>query len=597
MQRNLTAGEEVAGYRIEAFVAKGGMAVVYCARDTELDRRVALKVMAAELAEDESFRRRFVRESQLAASIEHPNIIPIYEAGQVDNLLYLAMRYVDGMDLRELLAREGPLGLERVLTLFGQVGDALDAAHSRGLVHRDVKPGNILVASGSGREDADHVYLTDFGLTKRASSLSALTAIGYVVGTIDYIAPEQVTGQPVDGRSDIYALGCVLYEAFTGRRPFEREIDAATLYAHVSEPPPAVTAARPDLPAGVDRVIGKAMAKNPADRYPTCRALIADLRGVHLVVKPASDPLFNQGVRGHREATPLIPSPSPSPPISGPTLRPAEPQPAPEASPAVQRRRLRFRTLAVGVVALLVAALGAVVAVRMLDQPEVTLQFPVERYADGGPEVYRTWTLTGSDGNELRGELLVVTQKAGQFQIDEVIPDSMTLGGGQIEAVVDGEVRISPGALSFDGEAAPGARQTFAYELKVPDGPVTVRRLHEWAVEQSKEATSYREDANIAHPLMVGRLMLDPSMLELTEGGDPQSLTVSGFFRGGKEATAGDLPRPSYESGDSGIATVDGQGLQVMVRPVSEGETSVTVFLGSLSDNVSVVVDRGGGGS
>jgi serine/threonine-protein kinase len=278
MQPVLAVGTEIAGYRVEAFISRGGMAVVYRAHDRRLGRRVALKLLAPELSHNERFQQRFLRESRLAASLDHPNIVPIYEAGESSGLLYIVMRYVEGSDLKALLDREGPLDLDRTVSILRQVGAALDAAHARGLVHRDVKPGNILIASGTGREDPDHVYLTDFGLTKRSSSLSGQTTTGRFIGTMDYVAPEQIGGKPVDARTDIYSLGCVLYECLVGEPPFDRDDEAALLWAHLVERAPRISARRPDLPAGLDAVLDKAMAKAPEDRFGACRDLVGDFR-------------------------------------------------------------------------------------------------------------------------------------------------------------------------------------------------------------------------------------------------------------------------------------------------------------------------------
>lgn len=275
------AGTEIAGYRIESVIGRGGMAVVYRAEDTRLGRKVALKLLTPSLAENEQFQQRFIRESRLAASLDHPNIVPIYEAGESEGHLFIAMRFVPGSDLKALLSRDGRLAPARVLRLFVQIGDALDAAHLLGLVHRDVKPGNILITSlaeHSGHAHPDHVYLTDFGLTKRTSSLSgSLTGTGHFLGTVDYVSPEQIQGAPVGPATDIYALGCVLYECLTGRLPFSRDDDAAVLWAHLVEMPPPVTAFRPDLPPEVDDVVARAMAKAPEDRYDSCRDLVRDL--------------------------------------------------------------------------------------------------------------------------------------------------------------------------------------------------------------------------------------------------------------------------------------------------------------------------------
>jgi len=281
MVAEFDAGTEIAGYRIESVIGRGGMAVVYRAEDSRLGRKVALKLLTPSLAENEQFQQRFIRESRLAASLDHPNIVPIYEAGEADGHLFIAMRYVPGSDLKQLLSQEGPLPPARILRLFVQIGDALDAAHVLGLVHRDVKPGNILitsVAEHSGHAHPDHVYLTDFGLTKRTSSLSgSLTGTGHFLGTVDYVSPEQIQGAPVGPSTDIYALGCVLYECLTGRLPFNRDDDAAVLWAHLVELPPPVSAVRPELPPAVNDVVFRAMAKAPEDRYDSCRDLVRDL--------------------------------------------------------------------------------------------------------------------------------------------------------------------------------------------------------------------------------------------------------------------------------------------------------------------------------
>ena len=270
-------GLRAAGYELQSLVGRGGMAYVYRAQDTRLGRIVAVKVLAPELAQNEEFRLRFLRESRLAASLDHPNIIPIYEAGEADGHLYLAMRYVEGSDLKVLLKRRGTLPVTEAMWLFGQVGAALDAAHTAGLVHRDVKPANILVAPAASSSGRDHVYLSDFGLTKRASSLTGVTATGIVVGTMDYVAPEQIGGKPVDARTDVYALGCVVYQSVTGKVPFIRDDDAALLWAHLMEMPQSINAIRPEVPAAVDEVIAIAMAKGPEARFGSCGEFITAL--------------------------------------------------------------------------------------------------------------------------------------------------------------------------------------------------------------------------------------------------------------------------------------------------------------------------------
>jgi predicted Ser/Thr protein kinase len=284
-------GTEIAGYRIEGLIGRGGMSVVYLAEHVRLGRKVALKLLSAELAENEKFRERFLRESQIAASIDHPNIVPIYDADEAEGTLFIAMRYVEGTDLGAAIRSQAPLEPARVVSLVSQIAGALDAAHVHGLVHRDVKPGNVLLT----RED--HVYVADFGLTKRALSVSGLTETGQLVGTIDYIAPEQAKGAPIDGRADVYSLGCLAYECLTGEVPFERDTEVAVLWAHVQESPPKLSATHPELPTRVDGVIARAMAKKPDDRYPTAGELAGDLGraldvtgGEHALLEPSEMP-------------------------------------------------------------------------------------------------------------------------------------------------------------------------------------------------------------------------------------------------------------------------------------------------------------------
>ncbi|MER5506397.1 serine/threonine-protein kinase [Streptomyces sp. NPDC002766] len=271
-------GRQVAGYRIEREIGRGGMAVVYRALDLRLERTVALKLLAPELARNDTFRLRFTHESRAAAAIDHPHIVPIYEAGETDGVLYIAMRYVDGSDLRHLLDRRGPLAPSTTLRIAAQVASALDAAHEHGLVHRDVKPGNILVARGTDSDHPEHTYLTDFGLTKKSLSLTGFTTVGQFVGTLDYVAPEQISGRPVDGRCDVYGFACVVYESLAGRPPFRRDDDMALLWAHQYDQPPPLTEFRPDLSAAVDTVFDRALAKSPDDRHDSCLAFVAALR-------------------------------------------------------------------------------------------------------------------------------------------------------------------------------------------------------------------------------------------------------------------------------------------------------------------------------
>lgn len=261
----IRSGTVFAGYRIEAEIGRGGMGVVYRAIDIALERPVALKLITPELASEEDFRKRFLRESKLAASLGHPHVLPVYAAGEADGQLYLAMRHVEGYDLKTLLAREGALPPERAIAICGQVAEALDAAHARDLVHRDVKPANVLL------DERDQAYLADFGLTKEAGGASTQT--GHLVGTLDYLAPEQIRGEEIDGRTDEYALGCMLYECLSGTPPFHRRTEAEVLWAHMQEQPRGLR----EYPA-LDPVFVRGLAKDKDERYPTCTDLLDSAR-------------------------------------------------------------------------------------------------------------------------------------------------------------------------------------------------------------------------------------------------------------------------------------------------------------------------------
>jgi serine/threonine-protein kinase len=267
-------GDEFAGYRTRSVLGRGGMSVVYQAENLRLNNVIALKVLAPELAADDMFRARFLEESRIAASLNHPNVIPIYDMGSQDGLLYIAMRYVSGTDLRQMIKKRGRLQPETALFLLSQAARALDTAHHRGLVHRDVKPGNLLIERSSDEGDPDHLYLADFGITKHAMSRTGLTSTGQFLGTVDYVAPEQIRGTTVLGLADQYSLGCVLYECLTGRVPFEKDLDAAIIWAQVEETPTMPAVLRPDLPPEIDDVFRRVLAKRPDERYGSCREFI-----------------------------------------------------------------------------------------------------------------------------------------------------------------------------------------------------------------------------------------------------------------------------------------------------------------------------------
>jgi serine/threonine-protein kinase len=324
----ITAGSQIAGYTIEEQIGRGGMAVVYRASDKRLNRHVALKILAPELASDAGYRQRFLREMRAAAAVDHPNIVPVFDAGEADGALFIAMRYVDGQDVRTMLETEPRLPAARACHLIAQAASALDAAHARGLVHRDVKPGNMLIGSAH----PDHLYLSDFGLSKQRVSSAPLTLTGQFMGTLDYMAPEQIEGKPTDGRADLYALACTAFEMLAGQPPFQRDAGLAVMWAQVSAPVPSLRALRPDLPPAVDQVMARALAKTPDARYPTCMAFARALAAACGVGREAVE-------TGADAAPPArLPTEQAQIPASRvPTSRVDNPQPGPEATRASQR--------------------------------------------------------------------------------------------------------------------------------------------------------------------------------------------------------------------------------------------------------------------
>jgi len=353
-------GTDLGEFVLEAVAGRGGMGVVYRARQKTPARVVALKVISAELAEDPQFRTRFQSEAAIAAQIEHPNVIPVYAVGDANGTLFIAMRFVDGLDLRALLATETRLEPARAASIVDQVAQALDAAHAHGLVHRDVKPANILVATTGARE---HVYLTDFGVSRRIAGTNALTGTGAFIGTIDYVAPEQARGESVDARSDVYSLGCVLFQTLTGTVPFPVDNDLAKLYAHGSQPAPSMLERDPSLPPAFEAVLLRAMSKRPEDRYQSAgdlgRAAVAAGSGAAVsgpertvavgAAAPAGTP--------QTQTAPATPAPSPAPATPAPS-----PARAQRRGPGPGRGRGRGRLIVAGAgLAALAAAIAVVV--------------------------------------------------------------------------------------------------------------------------------------------------------------------------------------------------------------------------------------------
>jgi len=349
----LADGDEFAGYRIETRLGRGGMGILYLALEPGLERRVALKLIAPEAAADEVFARRFAEESRIAASIEHPNVVPIYAAGEEDGVPWIAMRYVAGSDLGRRLVQATRLEPEHAVALISQVGNGLDAIHAAGLVHRDVKPANVLL---SGEPGSEHAYITDFGVARNVATESGLTQTGRFVGTLDYVAPEQISGETIDARVDVYALGCLLYKLLVGEVPFPREGEAARLYAHLHDPPPAPSLYVPSLSMALDDVVIRAMSKSPQDRYPSAgdlgRAAKAALSGSAVAIPERT---VATGAAATRETA------APTPVAAAPTRETSKLPEVQEAPPGSRRPLLvgvLLALLAAAVVVALVASGG-----------------------------------------------------------------------------------------------------------------------------------------------------------------------------------------------------------------------------------------------
>ena len=372
-------GSVIAGYRIEGRIGRGGMGVVYRAEHLNLRRRAAVKIIAPDLAESEGFRERFTREARVAAALQHPNIVTVYDAGEVDGLLYLAMQYIEGEDLAGVLRRERRLRPYRAIDVCRQVASALDAAHAMGLIHRDVKPANVLI---EGRT----AFLTDFGLTKRLEGTHAqLTRAGDVVGTIHYVAPEQIEGRRVSARSDVYSLGCLFYHCLAGQVPFAHDTDVAVIYAHLSEEAPKLSSRRPELPDGLDAVMAKALDKSPGRRFPSCGDMISAARAVIDAAGPLSETIPPRGST----------SPGPFPPAASPEIR--------DAAEAARRPRVLLGGLDDHTRAVARVALGAHV-----DVLEAEVGATADRAREQRPDlVILDWEGSGAAGiAALRGDAL-----------------------------------------------------------------------------------------------------------------------------------------------------------------------------------------------
>ena len=434
----LPPGAVLAGCRVEAVVGRGGMGVVYRATQLSLERPVALKAIAPELAGDPEFRERFKRESRIAASIEHPNVIPVYEAGEGEGVLYLIMRYVEGTDLRALIDAEGGLEPERATRIVAQVAAGLAAAHRRDLIHRDVKPANVLIDAGGER---DHAYLTDFGIARHAAATSGLTRTGSVIGTVDYLAPERIQDQGGDGRSDVYALGCVLFEALTGTLPYARDNEVAKMFAHMSAPVPSAREVAPGIPEELDSLARQAMAKDPDDRFSTASELAEALADT-LPARPAragsaESPATAEPEAREGPATAEAAAEEPTAPAPAAATAATLPGPAP---PAPSRRR----GVLFAVVGAAVAAIAVVIALSLSGGDTPDDGSPA---ADGSPGQGGSGDQGGGDdrtaGDGDAEERPLAFRPAGAVNLDPG-PDGLAAASGTVWVADKRNARVVP---------------------------------------------------------------------------------------------------------------------------------------------------------
>jgi hypothetical protein len=599
-------GARISGYLLEEQIGRGGMAVVFRARDERLNRLVALKILAPVLAEDDAFRQRFILESQAAAAVDDPNIIPVYEAGEADGALFIATRLVRGGDLRTIVAQHGPLSPGRAEWILSAVASALDAAHGSGLIHRDVKPANMLLETRPGRPD--HVYLTDFGVSKAALGSSGLTGTGQFIGTVDYAAPEQIQGWPVDGRTDQYALGCSAFELMCGRPPFFGRQLLAAMYAQVSEPPPAASSLRQRLPGAVDEVFDRVLAKAPEDRYPSCQEFASALRealGVQsysagglaggpaptavsadsepgdATVDPAAARLARRlGANGSGGTRPGATDPS------------AAGEPAPR--PAVTGGRRSRRALAAALA--LVVVVGGTAAWLLVSRAPAAAAAPYQfsrRSFPGGLAIAQRWQLTGAAGTSLQVSITATnaTAKAMTVQLEEPVPAAVASSLRAVRFRPRARVLTSARMAVWENLRLPprGAAHV-GYQVTEPPRGATEDRIAAWV--RAFEAVASRQDLQRLTPGGVLQAMtILPAQVTLAVGQSAR-LRLQGILSGGQKAPRADLDAAVWQSAQAGVADVDFRG---EVFGLSAGVTQVTASVGPISAAVTVTVVPSGG--
>ena len=595
------AGDRIAGYRLEREIGRGGMAVVFAAYDERLERLVALKVLTPALATDEVFRQRFIAESRAAAAVEDPHIIPVYEAGESDGVLFIAMRLVRGGDLRTLVVQYGSLAPDRAEWIVSAVASALDAAHARGLVHRDVKPANMLLDVRPGRPD--HVYLSDFGLSKTALSTGGLSHGGQFVGTIDYAAPEQILGRPVDGRTDQYALGCAAFELLCGQPPYPGGQPPAALYSHLSATAPVAASVRPELPAAVDNVFARVLAKSPADRYGCCldfaRALRAALGLKALVVEAAESkeraPAYSDN-SGESTLHPAAVNPlAASLPVAavGTDPRPTSHltlEPTRAARLCHSRRALVSGAVAV----ILVTGVAAAIWFGLAATPRQR-QAVADRFGGSFPSglaISQVWRLAGTDGSVLDVSMTISSSSSGPVyaRLVEPMPQvalgatAMTFGGVAPEIVG----RRMVWDLPVPGR---GKDAVLTYQVPVPAAGTSKQELMTYV--QAYSRVSWQQVlVKIPAPGVVRKVWISPAKFWLKVN-HARHLTAHGRLFSGRLATGADLAGAVWSTSNPGVVSVD-SGVVIGEKP---GRALVWVNIDGIQAQATVVVSGASGQS
>ena len=592
-----TAGYRISGYRLEQQIGRGGMAAVFGAYDERLERQVALKILAPAMAQDENFRKRFIAESRAAAAVEDPHIIPIYEAGEADGVLFIAMRLVPGGDLRTLVAQRGPLATVRAEWILSAVASALDAAHACGLVHRDVKPANMLLDVRPGLPD--HVYLSDFGVSKASVGSGGLTGSGQFLGTVDYAAPEQILGLAVDGRTDQYALGCAAFELLCGHPPYSGKQWPAAMYSHLSAPPPVATSERPDLPAAVDSVFARVLAKSPADRYESCQEFAGALRAAlglksYVCESPAALDQAHPELGGAGDAT-LHPVAVDrfafrvNGPPGADTDPPTTSQLTVGGTAAPRARRSRRLLASGGVAATLIAGAVAAVVLGSAHSPAAAAhyRFAAQSYR-GGLAITQLWTLGGSGGSSLDVSMTVnnASGKAVTAQLEEPIPVEVARDPGSVSFTSAVTPLVTSPVVVWDLRLPAHGDDAVSYQAPEPPSGASQQRLMTYVhayVAMSRQQTLEL----IARPGLVSKVWISPLHLRLRVG-QARQLTAHGRLYNGHLAPPADLTGAVWTTGNPAVLVVNRSGRMVGVSP---GKVLVWLQIGGIRGQSVVVVN------